>query len=779
MNPMKSTNTITFKVPGSTTDVVPHHLDMTGTSPSGTCIDVNNLYITIDGKPVLPVSGEMHFSRYPHQFWEEELMKMKACCITVIATYIFWIHHEEVKDVFDWSGDRDLRAFVQLCAKHGLLVFLRLGPFCHGECRNGGIPDWMWESKIKRTADPAFLERTRILYREISKQVDGLLFKDGGPVAMVQLENEMCDGEKGIPYMRALKQIAKEVGIDVPIYTATGWGNASIPQGELIPTFGGYPESPWDMSFKPYGTDHSKNFFFTPERDDGFIDNMAVVNDAERSKYRHPYLTCEVGPGIQVTYHRRPVIKPADVLSLAIVKLASGANMIGYYVFQGGTNPVGKLSTMEENIGRPSMLIYPTYSYDFQAPLGEFGQVRRSYHLYRLLHLFLGEFGNRLATMTPALPTTYPRHLGDADTPRAAVRAGGSAGFVFFNNHDRYNPRMHDMPGVSFEIEAAGETISFPAQPITLKKGLFGILPFNLDVNGVVFHHATAQPITTIGNDKECTIFFFQLDGIQPEFTFIEASVETVCILAGMDGKIQRSGGLVDVTGLKPSRDVQIRAVSTNGRKANVVLLDPGDADHFWKGNAWGQERAIIASMNVYFSNDEAVLYGVVAGDATLSVYPASDLVLAAEGTPLDAAADGLFTKYAFRRPKTSSRVDITVVPDSDDPGSWQVEIPRNALDGCNDLFMAIDYVGNSATLYVNGKAVADDFYTGVPWIVGIKRWALSILSTGARLTVTPLEVDDDIYLEKWPVAEKGAKTVRKLAGITAWKECALHVTKK
>nr|MDO8112357.1 beta-galactosidase [Candidatus Sigynarchaeota archaeon] len=324
--------------------------------------------IEIKGKPLLPVAGEFHFSRYPHQFWEEEILKMKACGINVIATYIFWIHHEEIKDEFDWTGDRDLRTFVQLCAKHGLLVFLRIGPFCHGECRNGGIPDWMWGSSVKRTANPAFLDRVRILYAEIAKQVIGLLFKDGGPVFMIQLENELCDGEKGIPYMKALKQIARDVGIDVPFYTMTGWGNASIPLGELIPTFGSYPESPWDMSIKPYNYEHSKCWFFTPERDDGFIDNSGIAKDGGREKYKYPYLTVETGPGIQVTYHRRPIINPADVASLALVKLGNGANMLGYYVFHGGTHPVGKLATMQETLGRPSMLDYPVFSYDFQAP---------------------------------------------------------------------------------------------------------------------------------------------------------------------------------------------------------------------------------------------------------------------------------------------------------------------------------------------------------------------------------------------------------------------------
>ena len=91
---------------------------------------------------------------------------------------------------------------------------------------------------------------------------------------------------------------------------------------------------------------------------------------------------------------------------------------------------------------------------------------------------------------------------------------------------------------------------------------------------------------------------------------------------------------------------------------------------------------------------------------------------------------------------------------------------------------MSIDYVGNSATLYIDGKAVADDFYCGVPWVVGIKRWAPGILSKGARLAISPLELDDEIYLERWPRAKKGTKQICKLVGIAARREQAVRVIK-
>jgi hypothetical protein len=74
-------------------------------------IGVNSRYLTLNGKPWLPVMGEFHFSRYPESQWEEEILKMKAAGVNIVATYVIWIHHEEIEGQFDWKGQRDLRAF--------------------------------------------------------------------------------------------------------------------------------------------------------------------------------------------------------------------------------------------------------------------------------------------------------------------------------------------------------------------------------------------------------------------------------------------------------------------------------------------------------------------------------------------------------------------------------------------------------------------------------------------------------------------------------------------
>ena len=93
-----------------------------GRSPEGRTLSINSRYLTLDGKPWFPVMGEFHYARYPANAWEQEILKMKAGGIRIVSTYVFWIHHEEIEGRFDWSGQRDLRRFVETAARDGMYV---------------------------------------------------------------------------------------------------------------------------------------------------------------------------------------------------------------------------------------------------------------------------------------------------------------------------------------------------------------------------------------------------------------------------------------------------------------------------------------------------------------------------------------------------------------------------------------------------------------------------------------------------------------------------------
>ena len=349
-----------------------------------------------DGKRVVPIMGEIHYSRIPAEEWKQELQKMKAGGVTIIANYVFWNHVEEEEGIFNWSGQRSLRHFLELCKEEGLPVVLRIGPFCHGEARGGGIPDWIVARKDiqLRTEDPKFLHYIEALYRQIYTQAQGLLWKDGGPVVACQFDNEY--GGEG-SYLVALKRIAQKIGFDLPFYTRTGWPElkSPVPYGEMIPLYGDYADGFWDRSLEETTGNYWRAFNFNTFRKPTAIATEQLKNqklETAEGEELYPYFTCELGGGMMTSYHRRIYIYPEDAYSLAIVKLGSGSNLLGYYMYHGGTNPEGKTYLNEmQRTPYTNWNDLPVKTYDFQAPLGEFGQKNPHYYTLRKLHAHFRE----------------------------------------------------------------------------------------------------------------------------------------------------------------------------------------------------------------------------------------------------------------------------------------------------------------------------------------------------------------------------------------------------
>ncbi len=396
------------------------------------------MYLTMDKRPWLPVMGEFHYSRVPEAEWEEELLKMKSAGVQIVSTYVIWIHHEEIEGEFDWSGQRDLRRFVELCEKHGLYVIVRIGPWTHGEVRNGGFPDWLLTKGPTRRNDPTYMASVATFYAQVSAQLKGLLWKDDGPVIGIQLENEYSARGplQGEEHILALKKLAIKSGLDVPLYTVTGWDNAVVPKGEVLPVFGGYPDAPWDASITDLPPNEVYMFRFQ-SRVAGNMLNEGRPRVSEADQLDTPFLTAELGGGVQDTYHRRPVIEPDDIAAMVPVMLGSGANLYGYYMFQGGQNPDGQLTSLQESQATGYPTDVPAKSYDFQAPLGQFGQERTSFRKLKVFHYFLNDFGSELAQMSVHAPVKTPQSPADFSVVRASVRSDDQQGFLFVNNYVR------------------------------------------------------------------------------------------------------------------------------------------------------------------------------------------------------------------------------------------------------------------------------------------------------------------------------------------------------
>ena len=542
--------------------------------------------LMIDGRRVCPVMGEVHYSRIPAGEWAEEVKKMKEGGVTMIATYVFWNHIEEQEGIFRWDGQRSLRGFLEVCRKEDLPVVLRMGPFCHGEVRNGGIPDWAFTKGCRlRQQDPVFLDMVEKLYRQIFTQVQGLQWKDGGPVIAAQFDNEYRGHGA---YLVALKRIAQRIGFDLPFYTRTGWPQLSspVPYGEMLPLYGDYADGFWDKDTKEGTGNYYKGFNFKAFRSSTAIGTDILGKQEEKLSQgdeQYPYFTCELGGGSAVAYHRRPYVYPEDALSLAICKLGSGSNLLGYYMYHGGTNPEGLLNTLNECQTSPGTANndLPVCTYDFQAPLGEYGQRAPHYYLLRPIHLFMHDWGETLAPMEPSLSGPEDLKKGEDTALRWAVRSQSldnqASAFIFVNNYERFYQLS---PKKNVQLEACG--VKLPK--MTIPSGCMAIFPVNID--GI--RYATAQLVAK----RDGRIYLMQIPGIPT----------TICMQNGKTLKNAKPRG------------------TEHPVLENICLMTKHEAEHlFLSATAPADEPLTVAYTKV---KDAGPLRTIVKGKAKVAEAP-------------------------------------------------------------------------------------------------------------------------------------------------------------
>ena len=680
--------TYTFK-PYEKTNIVSNHLNMGGTNPDGEEINVTNLYFTRGGRPWIGVMGEYHFERGSCNDWYRELCKMRAGGVSIVSTYIFWIYHEETEGVFDFTGDRDLRRFIKDAERAGLDVVLRIGPWSHGECRNGGFPDWLMEKPFAlRDNNAGYMEKARIWYEKIYEQVNGMFYEDGGNIIGIQLDNELSDNA---PHLLALKKLALEIGFKAPIYTVTGWDNdlgARIPVDDVVPIFGAYPEEPWNGSTDPLPLSH--HYIFSKTRNDAAIGKdilNAVAADGWRLPYeRYPYVTCELGGGVQITHHRRPIINPMDVYGLSLVKFGSGNNLIGYYMYKGGTNKLGKTTFNEsKESGYPNDC--PIMSYDFQAPISEFGEIRGQYRLLNLLHMFALDFGDIIAPMEAVLQKEEVE-CTDLSELRYCMRTDGHGGFVFINHYQRC-AELSDIHN------AVIDTGSVKIPPIDVCGEIAFILPFNIDMAGNELEYATAQLLCRAEN----TFFFAEVKGIQPEYKFSDGSVYRA-----------HKGGIIEHNNIR------------------IVTVSADEAMYMRK-----------LSGTVYIGDGcdlyevDGTICAVDDGDFEYRVWSGTEFAhCSVKRSFMQASVSFEETEQPFSSPYFSElQID----------GERSVVWKKLNVSG-DEGFIEIPFLYDTAQIYADGELIADSFYYGKVWRVPAK------ILCGRECYLAMSELKDDFYRE-------------------------------
>ncbi|MCX4764961.1 beta-galactosidase [Streptomyces sp. NBC_01275] len=765
-------------VPASPQPPLRGHLPLADAPAATDPIEVTSRWLTRGGRPWFPVSGEFHYSRYPARSWEEELLKMKAGGITAVASYVIWIHHEETEGGVRFDGARDLRRFALLCARHGLDFIPRIGPWSHAEVRNGGLPDWVSaRTAATRTDDPAYLAAVHPWFQAIAAQLHGLDRANGGPIVAIQIENELYD-QPG--HLLTLKRMAQEAGLSAPLWTSTAWGGVQLPGDELLPLYGGYPETFWTEADGGWPDTCRKHFFFTHQRDDEGIGadlRPTTVRGTDPEAYadRFPWATCELGGGMAVSYHRRPRVEAADVGALGLTKIGCGSVWQGYYMFHGGTNPTGELTTLQESHATAYPNDLPVLTYDFQAPLGEYGQYRPSYDELRLQHLMLADFGSTIAPMESTLPDKRPQGQHDRDTLRWAVRgADDGAGFLFVTNHQPHEP-LPDHPETTFTVAfPQAPPLTLPSTPVTVPAGAYFCWPLRLDVAGLRLDWATAQPVCTVADDGRTLLVLAATDGMAPELALDARTVRSYTTPPGATvTDVTDSADGADrilITGLRPGTDALVELETTGGGRIDVLVLDAASARTAYRGEAWGAQRLVLCADGVVFdaAADEVRVHTRTADPTTsLSVLPAPHRPPKVPGATVKESGDGALIRYtlvpdteapappapaltplrpAGRPPAPATGVLGRASAPADEhydtaAAVYRVDVPHPAPEG---TLLRLHWTGDAARAYVGEELVADQFFAGRPWDIALDR-----LPAGDPLEVKvlPLAAEAKVYI--------------------------------
>ena len=469
---------------------------------------VNTQYFTRDGEPYMVIAGEMHFSRTPRARWRETILKMRDCGINTVATYVFWNYHEENKGVFDFSGNKDIAAFLRICREVDMPCLLRIGPWCHGEVIRGGFPKRIQKMLKKRCDDPKYLSEIREYWSGLYKEVAP--FMDGKTVIGIQLENEYTGSTE---HIRTLRKIAEEIGFKTPFFTMTAWPSG-YPDRDFLPMMGGYPDGPWNMGKKALKPNN--RFAITPAKTENEIGaDLHKNNQTSHHVYDDvPYAACETGPGNQVTQHRRPYISEKDGYGVGFAKFASGMNWLGYYMFCGGQNPHDRLMQENRLTGYPNN--YPIVDYDFQAPISRYGVCRAHGDRLRLLHLFIQTFDPHVCTKQAYFPKWPSADPYDTSFLKCSVRADENASGYFFAGAYEKGLTYPSFEQVTVHLDINGHTLDLPE--IRVQSGAMFFYPFNMQLGDVLFDYILAQPIAKQMREKETVCWFVACEGVNPSF---------------------------------------------------------------------------------------------------------------------------------------------------------------------------------------------------------------------------------------------------------------------
>lgn len=345
--------------------------------------EIKNGQFLDKGKPVQIHSGEMHYARIPKPYWRHRLQMLKAMGLNTVATYVFWNYHNTAPGVWDFTSEnRNLAEFVKLAKEEGLYVILRPGPYACAEWEFGGYPWWLQKNKdlVIRTNNKPFLDSCKVYINKLAEQVSSLQVSKGGPIIMVQVENEFgsyVSQRQDIPieqhraYNQAIQQMLTGAGFTGPFFTSDGsWLFEGGAISGILPTANG----------------------------EGNIDNLKKAVDKYHDG-KGPYMVAEFYPG-WLDHWAEPFVRigAEDIVKQTEKYLQNGVHF-NFYMAHGGTNFgfTSGANYNEEHDIQPDIT-----SYDYDAPVSEPGWATPKYMALRELMKKYVKYS------IPAIPAQIP-----------------------------------------------------------------------------------------------------------------------------------------------------------------------------------------------------------------------------------------------------------------------------------------------------------------------------------------------------------------------------------
>lgn len=357
--------------------------------------------LLVHGKRVLLSCGSVHYPRSTRAMWPQLLQRSKALGLNAIATYVFWNIHEPQRGVYDFAGERDLGHYLDLCQEHGLMIFLRAGPYICAEWNFGGFPPYLRNEPgiTIRTMDKPYTDRVEAFLEQLAQVVQPRLASRGGPVILVQIENEYANvakryGAAGQEYLHWIVQAVNRVGLaEVPTTTCEGGAHGAI--------------------------ETSNGNTITQER----------IDALRRTHPGTPLIWSELYPSWYRVWGGaiRPPRGGPSLAAGILDFISRGGSGWNYYPWHGGTN-----------FGRTSMYLQTT-SYDFDAALDEYGAVTPTGEFLGTLHHLLED--------NASLLLEGERSEQQSSTGRTVIWHRGADILRLEQSHDLQQARLIDGSG--------------------------------------------------------------------------------------------------------------------------------------------------------------------------------------------------------------------------------------------------------------------------------------------------------------------------------------------